>query len=89
MALVAAEARVRSLAGHSGLKNPAIATATAQSQSLAWERTYAMGVAIKKKKEWQLLGTVSSSYSPHRKHHFPSLLCSFVNMKIIQRDCVG
>ena len=47
--LVTAEVQVWSLAEHSGLKGPCIATAAAQIQSLARKLLYAAGVAISKK----------------------------------------
>ena len=46
VAWIAAEVQVQSLARHSGLKDQV--TAAAQIQSLAWEPTEVMGVAINK-----------------------------------------
>ena len=48
MVQVTAEAQVQSPAWHSGLKIPGIAAAAAQIQSLAGERPYTAGAAIKK-----------------------------------------
>ena len=49
VAWVAAETQVQSLAWHSGLKDPAAeVAAVAQIQSLAQERPYVAGTAIKK-----------------------------------------